>query len=308
MRRAILQNVRELSSSVLPSLRVVALVYTGLGGFAAMFLVLAAAAMPKSPIIEQVSEPARQAVTSLVVQPTSDLVTSFFNISGPPRALVTPPSPTPAAFVAAISLDVTIDEAAEPDVQPTPLSVPAPSATRYVVPPAPEVDEQPTGDELVALEIVELPTHIATAVVESSPPEMHTASVEPPKPLPTPAPTLTAAQLKAQKEAENEAAIAANKAAQAQAKAAADAANRAAIQANMAAVQADDKAIADAVLTLPSAKPTAAPNVASDSGKAAAAAAKAEADAGNQAAIAAAKAAKAASQTIAAAVAKAAKH
>ena len=262
MGRAVRDSTREVGSAVLASLRVVTLVYTGLGGFAALGLVLAAALMPHSPIIDQVTEPARQAITSLGVQPTGELVPGL--ISAPPPSLVLVPLATPEPFVATISLDITIADEAEPIPEPVEATasspVVAPRVTRHVAQPTPVAEPEPAEDETPPTEIIEMPTPVAQqAIVESTPPELHTASVEAPRPLPTPVPTLTPAQVKAQQEAQNATAIAANKAAQAQAKAAADAANHAAIQANAVPVTSGDNALAQRAPTVPAVQPTVAP-------------------------------------------------
>lgn len=274
MGRAVQHSVRELGRAVLPSLRVVTLVYTGLGGFAALALVLAAALMPRSPMVDQVAEPARQVVASLVVQPTSDLVTGL--MSAPPASLVLVPLATREPFVASISLDITIEDVPEPIAQPTATRIAAPRVARHVAAPTPVAEEQPLEDELPPPEVIEMPAPVAQQViVESTPPELHTASVEAPKPLPTPVPTLTAAQLKAQQEAQNATTIAANKAAQAQAKAAADSANQAAIRANTVPVMSSDKTLAQTPPNVPSVQPTVATKASTVAPKATATPAKA---------------------------------
>src|SRR5258708_2763002 len=65
------------ANALKPCLRVIALVYTGLGGMLAMALVVSVALVPIGPALQQVAEPARQAVSNFV-QPTTDAVTTFF--------------------------------------------------------------------------------------------------------------------------------------------------------------------------------------------------------------------------------------
>jgi hypothetical protein len=310
MHRDLLRGVQAILSTVLPSLRVVALTYTGLGGVAALLLVVGVAVMPKQPILQQVTEPARQAVTSFTV-PAVELI-------GRPSAQVAPPptpAPTAVPFMATVTIDVTIDDAEpvveEPVVEPEPTVAPVPVARRVFVPAPPvEVTEEAAVDEEQPEDVVEEPapveaTPTQTAIVEPAAPMLQIASAEAPKALPSP-PT-SPQEAKARADAANQAAIDAAKAAQAQAKAEADAANQAAIDARKRA-QAEAKtgpALSDADVVLPTPTPTSTPtqaaraeaNVANqtaiESSKAAKAQAKAEADAANQAAIDAAKAAKA---------------
>jgi hypothetical protein len=227
------------SSTILPSLRVVALTYTGLAGMAAMILVVTAAVMPRTPILEQVTEPARQVVTTFI-QPTTDRVGSLLPSPLPVAA------PKPKAFVASTKLDVVIDSPpAVLDVTIAPTEVRREPRTVYVPTPPPvkevqevqddtadvaedgEMDIAPVGDSKPVEEIVEAPV------------VMQMASVAPPQPLATPTvfiPT-TAAQVKAQTDAANQAAIDAAKAAAAAAKARDNAANQAAIDALKAAAK-----------------------------------------------------------------------
>src|SRR5207253_952499 len=90
--------IETLGRSLLPSLRGVALAYTGLGGMLALVVVLAVALTPVAPSI---TEPARQAVTG-VVQPAGDALVTLFG--GPPPAR---PAPT---FTSTTTLDVVISD------------------------------------------------------------------------------------------------------------------------------------------------------------------------------------------------------
>jgi hypothetical protein len=227
MQRGIGRTVHALVSSALPSLRVVALVYTGLSGIAVLLVVATAALVPSAPILQQVTEPARQAVTSFV-QPTTEHVTPLIT----PAPAVTRTAPE---FVATTSLEVQI--APEPvvlEVTIVPVPRPTPAFT-YV---APTIDlTQP--DVPSDAEVVDDSTELAPApdVVEAAPEQatLQIASVEQPRALPTPVIPTTPAEVKAQVDAANQAAIDAKKAAAAQAKAQADAANQAAIDAAKAA-------------------------------------------------------------------------
>src|SRR5579864_4119631 len=187
MERGIGRTVHALVSSALPSLRVVALVYTGLGGMAALLVVVTAALVPGAPILQQVTEPARQAVTSFV-QPTTERVTP--SIAPAPVVAITP------RFVATTSLDVKIDP--EPVVlDVTIVPVPKPTFT-YV---APTIDlTQP--DDRSSDAVVDDSAEIAPApdVVEQQA-TLQIATVEAPKPLPTPVIPTTPAEVKAQVDA-----------------------------------------------------------------------------------------------------------
>src|SRR5947208_359498 len=112
MQRGIQTALRMLVCSALPSLRVVALVYTGISAIVALMVVVSAEVAPRAPVVQQVTEPAREAVTTLV-QPTTAMVTELV---APPqpilvRTLPPPAQPTPAPFVATTVLEVTIDSA-----------------------------------------------------------------------------------------------------------------------------------------------------------------------------------------------------
>lgn len=296
MRPDLIRTLRASASGALPTLGMIGLVYTGLGGVAAMVLMISVALVPTAPNLQQVTEPARQAVTGFV-QPTGDLVTSF--IAPPSVPLVIRPviAPRPATFLAATTLNITIDESAVVDEEPAPvesLQLVAP-APRFVVPQgAPVAEEQPVEDvQPDDFQIIEAPAAQPEIVQAPETPSLQIAAAEEPRALPTPPLTpeqqnhavieankAAAAQAKTDADAANQAAIAAARAAAAQAKAEASAANAAAIAA------ANAPAMAGSGLALPSQSGAAA--------KAAAAQAKADANAANAAAIAAAKAAKAA--------------
>jgi hypothetical protein len=241
-RGAVLSRLRAIAKTAVPGLRVIALVYTGLGGMIALALVVSVALIPVGPVLQQVAEPARQAVSSLV-QPTSDAVTVFFG--GVPAVHVDAPVSSRtrvSTFSDAVSLDVTIDEASvEPTVPEEPVPVAAPLA-RVVSPARAAAPADEAVDETAELEPIEVsaPHAVAPIVVVQPAPTagMRIASHEAPKALPTAVPTETAAQIKTRLDIENQAAIDAAKAAQLRAKAEADAANNAAIAALKAAATA----------------------------------------------------------------------
>ena len=298
MQRAFVRSVHALIGAVLPSLRIVSLVYTGLGGIMAMVLLVGVAALPATPVLQQVAEPARQAVASLV-QPSSDMVTAL--VSGPSvRVLVMPVVPTPVPFVATASLDITINpapEPAEPVVET--VEVARPAVTRRYVAPAPVQVEEPSVEDVQIDD--EAPSEPAPdepradVVKPAEPVTMQIATVEQPKALPTEvAPPTTPEEVKARVDAANQAAIDAAKASAVNAKAEADAANQAAIDARTRAAVTAGPAMADATLALPTPTPVSARvanKAAAETAKEAAAKAKADANAANQAAIDAAKAA-----------------
>src|ERR671932_2849190 len=66
MHRDVLPGLKAIVTAAVPSLRVVALTYTGLGGVAALVLVVSVAMMPRQPILQQVTEPARQVVSTFI--------------------------------------------------------------------------------------------------------------------------------------------------------------------------------------------------------------------------------------------------
>src|SRR5690349_10627420 len=100
------RSLETLSQSLIPSLRGVALAYTGLARILLLMLRGGMVLVPAAPL----AEPARQAVSS-VVQPAGDALVGFFG--GPPPA---PPRPG-RSFSAPTTIDVTISDA--------PLEVPA---------------------------------------------------------------------------------------------------------------------------------------------------------------------------------------
>ena len=271
-------------NTALPSLRVVALVYTGLSAIAGFVLLVGVALAPKAPILQRVAEPAGEAVTR-VVQPTTDMISTFVAPpAAPPVALAVPTAaPTSPPFVDATKLNVVIDQPSTPVVVRE-----EPRAVHVALTPEPTLDEQPVTDDQAADEVdVPVSEDLVVAAPQEAP-AMREASVEPPKPLPTPTvvvPT-TPQQVKAQVDAANQAAIDAARAQTAQLKAAADAANQVAID---ALKRANAPALADSAVALPI--PTA--KQSAEASKLAAEKAKAEADAANQAAIDAAKALKA---------------
>src|SRR5437588_10935928 len=99
MHRDLLHSLKSIVTAALPSLRVVALTYTGLGGVVALVLVVSVAVMPKQPIVQQVTEPARQAVTAFM-PPSFEL----FGLS-PVQAPTSPAAaPTAAPFMASVTI------------------------------------------------------------------------------------------------------------------------------------------------------------------------------------------------------------
>jgi hypothetical protein len=271
-----------------PWVRVIGLAYTGLGGMLALVLVISVALVPVGPALQQVAEPARQVISN-VVQPTSDVVTTF--LGGGPAAHVDPVAsvawPSGASlFVDSDSPRVEIADA--PFEEPPPVVAASAPRTAVVVAqsPAPEVD-----DEIVGLEPIEIsaPHAVVPIVVVVPAPTagLQIASYEAPRALPTlPTPTETARQIKTRLDVANQAAIDAAKAVQARAKAEADAANNAAIAARKAAATAatpTTSAPTQSTTTITAARPSAGATPAPI------AQSKAAADAANQAAIDAAK-------------------
>src|ERR1043166_7226428 len=111
MQRGIGVLVHTVIKAAWPSLRVVALVYTGMSGIAALVVIVTAAVAPKAPVVQQVSEPARQAVTTLV-QPATDMIGSLMPapVVVAPAPVAAPTEPTAAPFVDTTSLDVTVED------------------------------------------------------------------------------------------------------------------------------------------------------------------------------------------------------
>src|SRR5438876_4922056 len=144
-RGALLDRLRASSG---PALRVIGLTYTGLGGMLALALIVSVAVVPVGPALQQVAEPARQAVSSFV-QPTSDAVTVFFGGGAPatfiePMAIAASPA-VQTGFSVAVTLDVTIDDAAaEPVAVDEPVTV-----VRTLVTTAHPVETAPPPDEAV---------------------------------------------------------------------------------------------------------------------------------------------------------------
>jgi len=237
--------------AVLPSLRVVALVYTGLSGVAVLVLVVTASIVPKAPIVQQVTEPARQVVTTFV-QPTRQMIGSLMPAPMPSLPQILPMPPTAVPFVDTTALDVIVDEAPAPVAAYSP---PVRKPAARLAPSAPAVDDSVLEDDSAQ----ELPDEDAAVAITPQPvvepaqtPMVQMASAEPPKPLPTVAPTPvpdTVQMVKARVDAANQAAIDAAKAAAAKAKADADAANQVAIDAQKAAANAPT--LSDAALSVP---------------------------------------------------------
>jgi hypothetical protein len=232
--RAGRRSIQALARASLPFLRVIGLVYTGLGGMIALVLVIAVGVTPVAPVIEQATEPARQAVTSLM-QPTSDAVVSLLGSGVQVRT-----APPPRVFSPTLAIDVTIEDVqvAEAPADETIVEEPPAAPVHIVWAPHTAIAVEPIEADVVVEEEPEAvdpllpePSTPASTVVQAGEPVLVIAVEQAPKPLPTPTPTETPQQLKARLDAENHAAIEAQKAAQARAKADADAANRAAIEA-----------------------------------------------------------------------------
>ena len=313
---AVLSQLRTIAGLATPPLRVIGLTYTGLGGMLALALVVSVALVPVGPALQQVAEPARQAMSNLV-QPTSDAVTVFFG--GAPtmhvEASATVASPTrTSGFSDAVNLDVTIADSVEAMPADEPMAVVA-ARSGIRAPLAEAQSPAPEAvDEIVGLEPIDVsaPHPVEPVVVLPAPTTgLQIASHDPPKALPVPAPIETPLQTRVRLDAENQAAIDAARAAQVRTKADADAANNAAIAANKAAATATATGQNASATVSPAATASAAAtpanttvtNIAptgkgSDSAKATATAtatpqSKAAANAGNQAAIDAAKLARA---------------
>jgi len=289
--------------AALPTLRIIAMVYTGLSAVAGLVVLISIAAEPKVPAAREVAEPAREAV-SQVLAPTSQMVDTLMPEPAGPIE-IRPAAINLAPFVASTALDVTILDAAPADDQDAagaqPLApAPAVRSVRRVAQPvrvSPEADiEDVASDDQPAEADVPPPPAPQPDVVEQPvdvAPMQQAATVDAPRALPTLVLPRTAKEVKAYLDAQNQAAIDAEKASQAQAKAQADAANQAAIdaikaQATSAARAAEaGPALAPAAAAVLPADPTPTPRPAD--ARATAAQAKARADAANQAAIDAAR-------------------
>jgi hypothetical protein len=141
-------RLREVAGTAVPSLRFVGLAYTGLGGMLALMLVVAVAAVPLSPALQQAAEPARQAVTS-IVGPAADvlvgvLVSPALRPQSPPPLPVIPP---PSAFSEPFALDVSIDVADQASTE-VPAAGPVPVMPRFTARPAPyaQPEDVPAGN------------------------------------------------------------------------------------------------------------------------------------------------------------------
>jgi hypothetical protein len=228
---------RKLLNGALPSLRVVALVYLGVSAAAALVFAITATVAPKAPVVQQVTEPARQAVTTLV-QPTGEMIRSVMPAPAPTPAdalvthVVVPGTDSPPPFVGTATLYVSIDEVAPPPTEVIRVAQTSPPVALEVT-----SDEAPSDDQSEDV----APDEVAPAEEVIAPPadtqSVQTATVDAPTSLPTPAPTMapeTPQQAKARADAANQAAIDAAKAAATKARSDADAANQAAIDARRA--------------------------------------------------------------------------
>lgn len=242
-------HLRAISSTVFPSLRVIGMAYTGLIGIGAAALVVSVAFLPVAPVLQQATQPAREAV-AVFVQPATDVVTNLIIAGataprGPLLLFVQPPLPAVA------SAPIVEDEVPD-DAVPSNAEASQPVAARVavarppqlsVVPVAkanvsrgtdaetsdPDAEDVPVDEPQQAVETRDRAPVREVAVAPAAPVQQE-ASVEAPRPLPTqPAPTEAAWQIKARLDVENQAAIDATKASIVRRKAAADTANQAAI-------------------------------------------------------------------------------
>ncbi|GAC1314366.1 MAG: hypothetical protein NVSMB2_03680 [Chloroflexota bacterium] len=273
-----------LARSVGPSLRVVGLTYTGLLGILSLVAVIGVGLSPVSPTIQQVTQPARQAVTDFV-QPTSDVVITLIGAT-PLHVVASPPlSETKSvAVTVAGQSDASLEEeiftpdepltltetAVEPQAAAEPVqAVFGPSPVVVAGPPqaadAAAIDDLPSdmpSDESEPQDMApaeEAPTVIVQPMDTTG---LRIATEETPQPLPTVQPE-TPAQIKARLDAENIAAIGVAREARARAKAEADAANQAAIDALKSASAAATAVArgAPAPAAVPTPEPTSAPVV-----------------------------------------------
>src|SRR6266536_234964 len=99
------RGLNALLKAASPSLRGVAVAYIGLAGIVAGVLVLGVGLMPVGPVIEQATEPARQAVSSLV-SPAGDALVGIFGGGSQARVVSAPRRLSPL-----LTLDVTISDA-----------------------------------------------------------------------------------------------------------------------------------------------------------------------------------------------------
>jgi hypothetical protein len=234
------------SDTALPSLRVIGMAYTGLIGVGAMALVVSVAFLPVAPVLQQATQPARDAVVNLV-QPATDVVTSLIVGGGTvPREPFFQFAPATQVALAdgfadedgipkdaaAGSADDQAVAAEAPPAQSTRLLVAsarvavAPAAD--VVPPDPVAEDVPVDEPEQAVEARDQAPVQQVAVALADSPVQQAANAEAPRPLP-PHPTETTGQTRARLDAENQAAIDAAKASAVRRKAAADAANQTAI-------------------------------------------------------------------------------
>ena len=314
-------RLRALAATALPSLRVAGMAYTGLIGVVAVVLVVSVGFLPVTPVLQEATQPALEAVVSMV-QPATNVVSSLIGNQSMAREPMFQFAPLPQVALASelTAADALAEDAAavnisdqaaaldEPPVPSTPVFVARPTVLRAA--PEAAVEDVPVEDVPVEDVPVEEPEQAVDATdrapvrqvadVVAEAPVQQAANVEAPRPLPAlPKPTETALQARARLDVENQAAIDAAKAAVVRRKADDDAANQTAIDAHKAAT------VAFVATPLPTlapepVKPTATPQTRAsakvdnqaliDAAKAAKAHARSDANAANQAAIDAAKA------------------
>src|SRR5438067_158105 len=88
---AVVGRGQQALHGALPGLRIVGLTYTALAGVLALGVIAGVALLPV-PAVQQATEPARQAVTSLI-QPAGDAIGGLI---GAPPPVVELPRPTPS--------------------------------------------------------------------------------------------------------------------------------------------------------------------------------------------------------------------
>ncbi len=116
------------ATAALPGLRVIGLTYVGLAGMLAVVFVVAAGVTPVAPTLQQVAEPARQAVSDLV-QPTSHAVAGL--LGGPTVLAANVPQTRPLSI--SVSVDAEPQEVDSEAEQPSPLAVAPPEVPSLVV-------------------------------------------------------------------------------------------------------------------------------------------------------------------------------
>ncbi|HLZ30570.1 MAG TPA: hypothetical protein VKV73_24910 [Chloroflexota bacterium] len=246
--RGLLARLRAVASTAFPSLRVIGMAYTGLIGVGAAALVVSVAFLPVPPVLQQATQPARDAVANLV-QPATDVVTSLIGtlpVPLEPRFLFTP-RPPEVAVASPPTIVETVPEDAAPPIVNAPRTAAVARAPGVTLAPVAKADVSRNADAEASAPVAEdVPAEpdqaveardrtpvreVSTVALGDTPTVQQEASVEAPRQLaPVPGPTTEAAwQTKARLDVENQAAIDAAKALIVRRKADADTANQAAI-------------------------------------------------------------------------------